>query len=411
MWVGYCQISLPKQVIMDYIRIGTDYYKKSSMPLLSGDTCKVLLKWRKSEIIQDEGKEILSKIPKYDGFCSIPSNINHQESVNGFYNKFDRVIHDFIPGDFPVTRAFLKHIFGPHYEIGLDYITILWKYPTQILPILCLVSEERNTGKTTWLNYLKLIFQGNMTINKNEDFRSQFNSDWASKLIVAVDEVLLDRREDSERIKNLSTSLTYKTESKGVDKVESGFFGKFILCSNNVDNFISIDQKEIRYWVLEVPTLKGNTDNPDLLKLLKDELPHFMYFINTRIIKSPKLTRMWFTKEQIYTAALSRLVRGNRTYLNREVEEILIDDFLNFEVDELKYSLSDMIEKLSKNNIRTSTSNLSKTLKEHYGLEPTNSSYIKYYLSLGTDNHFMVQETKHKGRHFTFLRKKFLNED
>ncbi len=40
---------------MDYIRIGTDYYKKSSMPLLSGDTCNVLLKWRKSEIIQDEG--------------------------------------------------------------------------------------------------------------------------------------------------------------------------------------------------------------------------------------------------------------------------------------------------------------------------------------------------------------------
>ncbi|WP_233884038.1 primase-helicase family protein [Tenacibaculum piscium] len=90
-----------------------------------------------------------------------------------------------------------------------------------------------NTGKTSFLNWLKLLFQGNMTINKNEDFRSRFNSDWASKLIISVDEVLLDRREDSERIKNLSTAGSYKTESKGKDKVESNFFGKFILCSNN----------------------------------------------------------------------------------------------------------------------------------------------------------------------------------
>jgi hypothetical protein len=57
-----------------------------------------------------------------------------------------------------------------------------------------------------------------MTYNKNEDFRSQFNSDWASKLIIAVDEVLLDKVEDSERIKNLSTARTFKTEAKGKDQ-------------------------------------------------------------------------------------------------------------------------------------------------------------------------------------------------
>ena len=56
-----------------------------------------------------------------------------------------------------------------------------------------------------------------MTINNNEDFRSRFNSDWASKLIIAVDEVLLDKREDSERLKNLSTAKSYKTEAKGKD--------------------------------------------------------------------------------------------------------------------------------------------------------------------------------------------------
>jgi hypothetical protein len=394
----------------DYIRIGTDYYKLASLPLLSGDFSNVLLKWRKSEIVQDEGKEALSFITKYDGFCSIPSNTNYQKSVNGFYNKFEDLIHEFKPGDFTETTKFLKHIFGAHHEIGLDYLTILWQQPTQILPILCLVSKERNTGKTTFLNYLKLIFQGNMTINKNEDFRSQFNSDWAAKEIIAVDEVLLDKREDSERIKNLSTALTYKTESKGVDKQETGFFGKFILCSNNVDNFISIDDQEIRYWVLEVPSLKNTHDNPDLLKVLKEELPQFMYYLNNRKIKCPKTTRMWFNKEQIYTDALARLVRGNRTYICREIEEILIDDFIRFDVDILKYTLGDLLEKLSKNNIRSSSSNIREKLKSNFNLESTNGSYVKYHLVNNVDGGFSVIENSCKGRYFAFSKPDFIKE-
>jgi hypothetical protein len=64
------------------------------------------------------------------------------------------------------------------------------------------VSTERNTGKTNFLNFLKALFGDNMTINRNEDFRSNFNSEWASKLIIGVYETLHDRKEDSERIKS-----------------------------------------------------------------------------------------------------------------------------------------------------------------------------------------------------------------
>jgi hypothetical protein len=291
----------------------------------------------------------------------------------------------------------------------LDYLTILWRYPTQILPILCLVSEERKTGKTTFLNWLKLIFQGNMTINKNEDFRSRFNSDWSNKLIVAVDEVLLDKREDSERIKNLSTAQSYKTESKGVDKVESHFFGKFILCSNNEHNFIQIDRDEIRYWVRKVPRLQDENENPDLLADLKKELPHFMQFLNTREIKTKRQTRMWFKKEQIVTDALKNLVKGNKSYLDKEIQEILIDEFVKFEKDELYYSLGDLLEKLTKNNIRATSSKVSETLKSQFGLESTNGSYSKYYLALNpSSNNHIVEETKQKGRYYTFMKKDYI---
>ena len=67
------------------------------------------------------------------------------------------------------------------------------------------------------------MFENNVTFNTNEDFRSQFNSDWAGKLLIVVDEVLLNRREDSERLKNLSTTFTYKVEAKGKDRTEIAF--------------------------------------------------------------------------------------------------------------------------------------------------------------------------------------------
>lgn len=390
-----------------YLRIGTTYFKDVKMPLNSKDAIKMLVPWSKSEIVTDYGKDFVKNIVKYDGFCLIPSHINYQSVINGFYNKYEKLEHKIIKGDFPETEKFINHIFGEQYQIGLDYLSILWKNPTQVLPILCLVSNERNTGKTTFINWLKMMFQNNMTINNNEDFRSRFNSDWASKLIIAVDEVLLDKREDSERLKNLSTAKTYKSESKGKDKIEGSFFGKFILCSNNEENFVYIDDSEIRYWVRKINTFDLSKDNPNLLELLKKELPHFIEYISNRKIVSPRKTRMWFTKEQIYTHALAVLMNGNKTYVNKELEQILSDEFLLFEKEELKYSVGDLVDKLSKNNIRTSSFKISEIIKKQYQLEPKNSTYSKYHTYTSVDNCPMVQETKHKGRHYTFTKETF----
>ncbi|AXO79667.1 helicase [Olleya aquimaris] len=390
-----------------YLRIGSAYFKNVEMPLISNDSIKKLVQWSKSEIITDHGKDFIKKVPKYDGFCLIPSHNDYQSVINGFYNKYEKLHHNIVEGEFTETLKFLKHIFGEQYEMGLDYVSILWQKPTQILPILCLVSNQRNTGKTTFLNWIKLIFQNNMTINNNEDFRSRFNSDWASKLIIAVDEVLLDKREDSERLKNLSTAKTYKSEAKGKDKIEGSFFGKFILCSNNEENFVYIDNSETRYWVRKIIPFDLSEDNPNLLETLQKELPYFIYFIANRKIGSPRKTRMWFTKEQIYTHALAVLMNGSKTYINKELEQILSDEFLLFETEELKYSVGDLVNKLSKNNIKTSSFKISEIIKTQYQLEPANSTYTKYHTYTSVENNPMVEETKHKGRHYTFTKEKF----
>lgn len=393
-----------------YLRIGTTYYKKVKMPLNSKDTMNMLVPWSKHEISMDHGRDFLKKINKYDGFCLIPSHTNYKSEIDQFYNKYEKLEHEMSKGDFPQTEKFLKHIFGEQFRLGLDYLCILWHKPSQVLPILCLVSNERNTGKTTFLNWIKLIFQGNMTINNNEDFRSRFNSDWSSKLIIAVDEVLLDKKEDSERLKNLSTASSYKTEGKGKDKVEGNFIGKFILCSNNEENFVYIDDAEIRYWVRKIIPFDSSQDNPDLLDELKKELPHFIYFLNSRSIVAPKKTRMWFTKEQIYTEALEVLLSGNKTFLNKEIEQIITDDFVILDKEVLHYSAGDLVAKLSERNIRVSTFKVSHVLKNHYDLEAKNSTYTRYFISHNIDGRPLVNEASHRGRYFTFTKDVFKNK-
>ncbi|KAA6312527.1 hypothetical protein EZS27_036555, partial [termite gut metagenome] len=116
--------------------------------------------------------------------------------------------------------------------------------------------------------------------NTNEDFHSQFNSDWANKLIVGVDEALLDRREDSERIKNLSTAISYKAEAKGKDRYEIDFFAKFVLSSNNEECPIIIEQGETRYWVRKIPPIEKK--NVGMLNDLKAEIPQFLNFLLKR---------------------------------------------------------------------------------------------------------------------------------
>lgn len=392
----------------EYIRVGTEYFKEVLCPLMSGDNMKSLIKWNKATIIDDFGKDSLKAIKKYETFCTFPSHINYQREINNFYNKYEPLSYCVNEkGDWKNIKLFLQHLFGVQYELGLDYLSILWKYPSQILPILCLVSVERNTGKSTFLKLLKLIFEGNMTINKNEDFRSRFNSDWAGKLIVAVDEVLLDKKEDSERIKNLSTSNHYKLEGKGVDKAEIEFFGKFILCSNNEENFIKIDDLEIRYWVIKVnPFAK---ENPDLLEQMKKEIISFAYHLTHRKIETQRTTRMWFTKEQIYTKALDVLVRGNRTSIEKEIEEFLIDQFCTLELDELYYTTKDLHEQLNLANIRVGKNYVSKIITDSFKLEPKNSSYNLYRLDLSNvGKKWSVYTENRKGRFYTFKREEFI---
>lgn len=225
------------------------------VPTISGHFNEVLVPWNEHIIKQDHGKDYLGKVPKYDGFACIPSHIDFKKNITAFT----------IPTLLGIMNSRLRlSTYHGIFEtslwqsigtgIGLPAVTV--PKPVQILPILCLVSKERNTGKSTFLKWLKEIFGNNLTYLTNDSFGSQFNADWANKLLICIDEVLFNKEELTERIKYLSTTNRNKLEAKGKDKREVEFFGKFILCSNNEDNFIKIDAHETRFWVRKIPSIK-----------------------------------------------------------------------------------------------------------------------------------------------------------
>ena len=306
-----------------YIRVGTTIYKVVQQPLVDGTTITRRIQWSFGTIRQDYGKNNIPPITKYNGFCTVPSHINYQKEVAGFYNLYEPITHIPVEGDFKHIRSLVEHIFGEQYELGMDYLQLLYLKPTQKLPILLLVSEERNTGKSTFLNFLKALFQDNVTFNTNEDFRSQFNADWAGKLMIVVDEVLLNRREDSERLKNLSTAHSYKMESKGKDRYEVQFFAKFVLCSNNENFPVYIEPEETRYWVRKVRRLEK--DDTSFLQKLKNEIPAFLHYLLHRDLTTKEESRMWFSPSLIRTEALEKIIRCNRSRIELDMAELLLD--------------------------------------------------------------------------------------
>ena len=386
----------------EYMRVGTTLYKVVNQPCASGGYEKRRVIWNNSTLRQDYGKNYLATVPKYDGFCTVPDHLNYRKEIDGFLNLYEPIEHTPQIGDFPNIRSLVLHIFGEQYNLGLDYLQLLFLQPLQKLPILLLVSEGRKRGKGTFLNFLKAVFGDNVTFNTNEDFRSQFNSDWAGKLLIVVDEVLLNRREDSERLKNLSTTFNYKVEAKGKDRTEIAFFAKFVLCSNNEYLPVIIDAGETRYWVRKINPLQN--DDTNFLQKLKEEIPAFLFFLTQRELSTEKESRMWFNPKLTHTAALQKIIRSNRNRLEIEMAELFLDIMSNMNVESVSFCLNDLMTLLIYSQVKAEKHQVRKVVQEVWKLTsaPNSLSYTAYEIAPTRDCHY---ETKRKiGRFYTITK-------
>lgn len=384
--------------ITNYIRVASNYFKVIEPEISNGNINKELIPWDLRILKEDfPERDTRKQIRCYDKFIVEPSHLDYHQEIGNNYNLYSGLSHIPRKGRWNNIHKMLQHIFGEQYEYALDYIQLLYTKPKQCLPILVLVSKERCTGKTTFANFISDLFQANVTFNTNENFRSPFNSDWAAKLIVIIDEALLNSRADCELIKNKSTATKIKIELKGVNRREIDFFGKFILCSNDENSPVYIQKAETRFWVRKVPVLL-NGDHNIRTKMIK-EIPAFLYYLmNRELYVKEQKSRMWFDPKTLQTDALIRVMRNSTGAKELELIEFLQDVMNRNNIPQYSFSVNDLMVLMKKENIRFESFFIKQILRS-WGLESKNSSYVTVVLESKTSRE-KLSSTK-KGRFYT----------
>ena len=384
-----------------YVQIGCKVYLRHFSPDASGHLNETLLLWSAAQMkrdMRDAGKlRDVELVPRFVGMGCYPSHLDYRYEVAGNYNLYKPLAYQPSCGIWPNIEKMLRHLFDSQYELALDYIELLYLHPTQMLPILLFTSKERQTGKTTFLNFMKEVFGGNATIVNNDALRSPFNAERAGKLVIMCDEAMQNKKEDSERLKALSTAKTIHVEYKGRDRFEMDNFAKIVLCSNNTIDPVYIDPEEVRYWVREVPPL--TEDNPNIMDAIKSEIPAFLYFLMSRPLSVPTAqSRMWFRPEDIHTPALAKIKRMCRPSVELDLAEFLLDTMDRFGVDILRYTNSNLQDLLRANgrDIRDAHRIISKV----WGVPRANNKLAYDYYADWVDK----QSKREYGRYYTFTR-------
>lgn len=358
-----CEIQMPGEAQL-YFRVGDDYYKFIKRPNQLGNVENVFVERKKTTITDDHGKKFVSFIPKYEAFCNVPNHNNYEQVIHNCFNVYSRL--DFEPdedkcteADCPAIMNLVRHIFGEktvsykdkessntfeckNYELGLDYLQLLYQNPSQKLPILCLVSRENGTGKSTLGFFLRNMLGANTAIVGNADITGDFNAHWVTKSVVVVDEAKIDKHQAIEKIKMLSTAKKVYMNAKGRGQVELDCFLKFILITNNEETFVTASEDDVRYWVIKVPVLRK--DDPRILDKLVEEIPDFLSFLNERKLVSEEKSRMWFHFDLLKTEALKRLIAYSESTIVKELKQGIKDLFLDTGVEEIMMT-ADVIQR------------------------------------------------------------------
>jgi len=353
-----------------YIRVGVDYFKIITKLDRFGINRTMLKPWKKDEIRQDHGKDYLNIIPKFDDFCIVPDNFNYLPVHNNCYNLFSEFRHKGLPGKWDWTKILLNHVFGEQVELGIRYLQVLYLHPDRMLPILVLVSKERQTGKTTFLNWLIMIFGDNMVVVSPEDLVSSFNHIYATSNIVAVEETLIEKSITVEKIKALSTGKYLTVNQKFVSQVTLPFFGKIIMTSNNEEKFARIEDEEIRFFVRKLgkPTFTNHNIENDLV----DEIPAFLDYLSKLPPVDFSVGRVPFTTDELSNNFLAAVKRESKSGLYKDLQELFIDLFENLPntTTEVYANPVDIKEKWFRNNTKIDTQYIRSVLKNEFGLIP-----------------------------------------
>lgn len=316
-----------------FIRVGPDYYKLITVRDPHYGFSEIqLMPWKKCEIRQDHGNDIFDRIPKYDDFTIVPDNRKFSRVHGNCYNRYSEFRHKPVAGDWSWSKKMMEHIFGDQYHLGMRYMQALYLRPDHILPILCLVSRERETGKTSFLNWINMIYGNNVANITPNDLLSDFSESYADKNIILIEETTFEKKQTTEKIKALSTAKFITLNQKFVNRKSLPFFGKIILTSNNEKAFIKIDFEEIRFFVRKVG--RPHEYAHDIERHLKKEIPAFLHHLTTLPEIDWTTDRSGFTPDELSNGSLSALKEESRTGLYKMLRSRVEEYFLNNRIEQ-----------------------------------------------------------------------------
>lgn len=431
-------------VAKKYVRVGVDYYKYIKKPNpYSQQLEEHLVKWSRTTIVEDHGKHFPHHVLKLEAFVNYPDHVAYQEIKSNCLNSYARFMHQPAQdGEEPVhTLKFLRHIFGEgvirvahpkrsgevmevlEVDLGLDYIKLLYEHPTQLLPILCLVSRARNTGKTTFFDWLQVLFGANCCFIGARDLDSDFNAHYAAKLLAVVDEALVGKRESVEKLKNMSTAKRIMVNNKGIAQYDQAFFCKFLLGSNNVRDFIRTDEDEVRFWVRDIPAIPKAELDTKLMDKMVEEIPDFLEYLGKRKMATENLFRSWFHPPLLMTEALAEVQRHSVSTARHTIEEFISAVFAaKPSLQQLTMTVKDLKKEVF-SGTRMDEKYIREVLKYEMGLHqgmnargepaPARYSYWRFAeVHTGTGVEKQVQEVVsiYPQRFWVFPRKRFVED-
>ncbi|WP_051211328.1 DUF5906 domain-containing protein [Runella zeae] len=375
---------LVSDAINNFVRIGDDYYEAYQKPNKEERMETVFDKRKKVTITDDYGKDAHLFIKRYKGFCLVPSHHNYRREINQCYNTYYPLSHQPQAGSYENSLNLLKHIFGDKLEFALDYMQLLYQRPAQLLPILLLQSKERETGKSTFGQWLRDIFESNSVKLGNADLQGDFNSAFVEKLLIVVDETSLEKKATSEAIKRMSTEVgKVIVKKKSVAEYETDWIGKFVFCTNNVGTSLYIGKGETRYAVFTVPPFPKEKKDPHMQQKLREEIPAFLHFLLNRELHYPQKGRMYFDFEVYKTNELDEAIDANISVVEREIRNYIQDCFDTWPyLKELSFTAKDLADELKDNSKFIDRVALVRSLKNDLEYTPTPTSTRYQFYSL-----------------------------
>lgn len=194
-------------------------------------------------------------------------------------------------------------------------------------------------------------------------------------------------------------------EAKGKDRYEVQFFAKFVLCSNNENFPVYIEPEETRYWVRKISRLEK--DDTSFLQKLKEEIPAFLYYLQYRNPTTKEESRMWFSPSLIRTEALEKIIRCNRSRIELDMAELLIDIMDTMQVDVVDFCINDLLALFNYSMVKVERHQVRNVLQQYWKLEPAPNalSYSTYQISVLPGQKYSASSKK-VGRFYTVTREK-----